>query len=292
MKYGKKTRVNPHQHNSSIKVDAKKTFQLWADEKKDENALRWRENNEKRIRFVSKYSCDVIDKLTLEEYCKGSDSFCRLIRVDLNGLASMGNAYPATFGIYIKKDTEQICLSKTFENKFGDDTDAAFRFIKKEIINCIKGFRTEGFDVVNSVKLNRMFLYKLLLIYYPDDMYPVCSKGTLKKYCDYFGISYSEDEEMYVGIQRILDWKNKSSLLRKINNAYLMYFGGWLITTDQSIDYNELIDSEEQENDINIPCTPSEILIEGDKVKYICGHCGYSFVKTTRCPECGQLVKE
>ena len=44
---------------------------------------------------------------------------------------------------------------------------------------------------------------------------------------------------------------------------------------------------------INSPMKPKDIIIKKDgQIMYICGRCGKTFVKSPRCPECGQLVKE
>lgn len=46
-------------------------------------------------------------------------------------------------------------------------------------------------------------------------------------------------------------------------------------------------------NDINFPMKPKGIIRKNEgKTLYICGRCGKSFVRASRCPECGQLVKE
>lgn len=45
--------------------------------------------------------------------------------------------------------------------------------------------------------------------------------------------------------------------------------------------------------DINTPMEPKSRILESDgSSKYICGRCGNCFLKSPRCPECGQLVKE
>ena len=44
---------------------------------------------------------------------------------------------------------------------------------------------------------------------------------------------------------------------------------------------------------INIPMKPQNtIRKQNGDIRYICGRCGHSFLKSQRCPECGQLVKE
>ena len=47
------------------------------------------------------------------------------------------------------------------------------------------------------------------------------------------------------------------------------------------------------DNDINIPLRPKYRSRKNDgSIKYVCARCYASFLKASRCPECGQLVKE
>ena len=57
----------------------------------------------------------------------------------------------------------------------------------------------------------------------------------------------------------------------------------------------ELLDDVEVDNidDINTPKKPKNRIRKADgSMQYICGRCGTIFNKASRCPECGQLVKE
>ena len=46
-------------------------------------------------------------------------------------------------------------------------------------------------------------------------------------------------------------------------------------------------------NSINIPMAPkSKNMGEDGNIRYICGRCGSTYLKSLRCPECGQLVKD
>lgn len=46
-------------------------------------------------------------------------------------------------------------------------------------------------------------------------------------------------------------------------------------------------------SDINTPMEPkSRIRGEDGIIRYVCGRCGSTYLKSPRCPECGQLVKE
>lgn len=58
--------------------------------------------------------------------------------------------------------------------------------------------------------------------------------------------------------------------------------GGSIICKTQSVS-----------DDINTPLRPKTIIRKADgSVRYVCGRCEESFLKSQRCPECGQLVKE
>ncbi|MCR5383139.1 MAG: hypothetical protein K6E72_00640 [Saccharofermentans sp.] len=55
----------------------------------------------------------------------------------------------------------------------------------------------------------------------------------------------------------------------------------------------DAIEFSQNNDDINIPMNPqSRIQSPDGLLSYICGRCGMRFVKSPRCPECGQLVKE
>ena len=57
----------------------------------------------------------------------------------------------------------------------------------------------------------------------------------------------------------------------------------------------EILDSIEAVtvDDINTPMKPKSRIRKPDgTISYICGRCDKGFLKSSRCPECGQLVKE
>ena len=206
-------------------------------------------NDKLRSSFVDDYPIDKIKGMTLDQYCKGEKSFSFRLRRELQCLASMGNAWPDTFGIYINKSTNEICLSKTYKKLYGNNYMGAFKCIKSDIVDLLSDFKTKSFDVTVGSRLNKMLVYKLLLVYYPNDTFPVCAKTTVKKYCDYFSLPCSDRDEIYVGIKTILDWKNKCSCFSAWSYQKMMWFLGWLITSNYKIVGSTLVD--EKENDIN-----------------------------------------
>ena len=200
---------------------------------------------ELRAAFVNEYNFERIKNLTIDEYCRGEESYTRKVKYDLKSLASMGNAYPDTFGVYERKDDRSLALSKTFERLSNGNVEEAFEIIKDEIYKLLSEFPERGFEVVKDIHLNKMFVYKLLLIYYPDDTFPVCSRGTLQQYCECVGIELDKNAEMYVGIQKLLNWKSQVSHFDNWNNSKLMRFCDWLVRSGHKIDGELLMDKNE-----------------------------------------------
>lgn len=211
---------------------------------------------ELRAEFVKKYPIDRINTLTIDEYCRGDDSFIRTIRYNLQGLASMGNAYPDVFGLYARKGNDEIALSRTFDKLSNGDIDKAFIIIKNEIHTLLTSFNDRGFDVIRELHLNNMYIYKLLIIYYPDRVFHVCARAKLESYCNCVGLSIKKNDEMSVGIQKLLDWKNKVSLFSEWNNSRLMSFCDWLDSKSYYIDGSELIKNGKKSNEWLISGNP------------------------------------
>lgn len=93
-----------------------------------------------RKRFVADYPVDSIMDISQDEFLLGlvnENTFCNRLRYDMQVLASMGDAFPATFGIYYKKGYG-IKLNKTFEKIYGNNIEKAFWAIKNEIVRIMK----------------------------------------------------------------------------------------------------------------------------------------------------------
>lgn len=188
-----------------------------------------------REEFVKQYPIDRIANLTFDEYCRDEESFTKKIRWDLRWLASMGNAYPDTFGIYVKKETGEVAMSKTFDKLCNGNVDVAFKTIISEIVKLLSDFDKVGFEAINGIHLNKMFVYKLLLIYYPERTFHVCARGTLQQYCECVGLQLDTRDEMYVGIQKLLEWKETEEAFSGWDNTRLMWFCDFLVRSNYCI---------------------------------------------------------
>ena len=91
-----------------------------------------------RERFTNTFTTDAILNLSQKEYYYpgNNNSFCYRLKEDLVSLASMGNAYPSVFGVYVRSDGIRK-LNPTLQKMFGDDYDRALQYQKRQIVSLI-----------------------------------------------------------------------------------------------------------------------------------------------------------
>lgn len=197
------------------------------------------EKEAKRLRadFVSDYPIDSIKDISLFDFMVGIENrktFCSRIRYDMQVLASMGNAFPSTFGVYYKKGYG-IKLSKTYERLFGDNSERAFESIKGEIVDLLRSVEKDDFSFMESSDLNSTFICKLIIIYYPEKVFPVCTKSALENYCRVLGMNYDEEENMLISMQSLLNHKENLGEVSTWSDYIYMRFGDWLWDNDYTI---------------------------------------------------------
>lgn len=221
-----------------------------------------------RKKFIKDFSADKLLDMSLNDYLlspKGygnEASFCRRIRYELEGLAHMGNAFPDVFGLYMKSG-KSIELSPTLKKKFGNDIHAAFDSIKKQIIELLENVEKKDYEAISKCKLNSLFKFKLLLVYYPDQFIPVCAKGTLDAYCDVVGVQVKNNEDMIYRNIALLEWKNMYSPFAQWSNSVFMLFVDWIWRAKKKIDTSGLkkshgTDAEKIENELEALCVEGE----------------------------------
>lgn len=182
-----------------------------------------------RAMFLSDYPIESIKMLSLNDYIfapKGYGnpySFCRRMRYETKWIASMGNAWPDVFGIYLKGGTE-IKLSKTFSELYGSDYSEAFKSIKNEIFDLLKAAERDEHETIAASILNSIFKYKLLLIYYPQKYIPVCTKATMRGYFEAVGLEYDPEQPMIYQNLELVHFKEKSPEFREWSNWLFMTF--------------------------------------------------------------------
>lgn len=213
-----------------------------------------------REKFVKDFPKESLEKMSLSDYLiakegyGNSESFCRRIRHKLEAIAHMGNSRYDVFGIYYSDGT-QLKMSRTFEKKFGKDFDEAFIYIKKEILKLFDEVEKGNFDFVDKCELNSLFVYKLLMIYYPNIFFPICTKTKLDECMMRIGIAGDENTRMVYKNLKLAQWKSAYAEVSKWSNSIVMSFCFWLRERDYIIDYDPHVEKlhqiEEIDNEIS-----------------------------------------
>lgn len=181
-----------------------------------------------RDEFIKDYPIDKIENLTLQEFiieAKGAHTFCKRLRYDLQGLGTMGDARPDIFGIYKKDNT--VKLSRTFKNIYENDYEAAFFEIKKEVVRLLYSIENDDYRYYENCKLNRLFKNKLLMVYFPDKVIPVCVEKTLNDYCECVGF-YSSEKSFILKDLALKRFKESHVEFENLSNSQFMGFCDWL----------------------------------------------------------------
>ncbi len=188
--------------------------------------------------FQRDYPIEKIEAMSMDEYMfvparDGAQAytFCNRIDKEMDTICHSGNVRPNIYGIYCSGG--KIKISPSFASC--QDTDVVFRIVKQEILFLLRGVAKGNFDVVKNCKLNSSFKYKLLAIYFPDLIVPVQTKWLLDEYCDRVGVMYYPKEEMVYRNIALRKWKDNNPEISDWNNSVLMYFCGWLVSTEKRL---------------------------------------------------------
>lgn len=229
---------------------------LYEKEKMDDDIARYERAQEEKEDFLSRFPIDSIKSLGLDEYAfvssadGDSHSFCTTMYSELEEIAHTGNAYTHMFGIYYKKGKE-LALSTTYSNNFGNDFDKAFEQIKSDIYELLDGVENDNYTVVEKSKLNSLFRYKLLAVYFPKKFLPICTKDMMESICKTMGVSLGDREMIYSNID-LRKIKESSPLTRNWNNGVFLGFCRWLNDNKSKIlaySKKELLEAANQVDD-------------------------------------------
>ncbi len=160
--------------------------------------------------FVSTYTPEKILSLSLDEYYHTGyrNTFCYRLEKGLVEYSSMGNVFPDAYRVYIGSDN---CphIFRGLKDRFGEDHEAAFAYIKKEIIRLIDAGKNNDYKFICNSVLDQRVRFKILSVYYPDSYFPVCGLPTARDYCDVFGIGRSSSETMLDLNMKLSTWSRK-----------------------------------------------------------------------------------
>lgn len=189
--------------------------------------------------FISEFPRNMIELIPMDRFLFSpagygyDDTFCRQLMY--SPLASMGNAFPSIFGIYLKGGTE-LKLSDTYKDIFGTDVEAAFREVKNDIIELLKAAERLDYDGIEKCKLNSAFKNILIAVYYPSLFLPAPTTTALDAYCDALCYSFPEDASMAYRNHMLVEWMENVPACSEWDCFVLMRFCDWLWRTGKKID--------------------------------------------------------
>ncbi len=183
--------------------------------------------------FQETFPIEAIPNLTLEDYIyvpydeyNPSNSFCSRIWREANIMSSKGDIRTNTFGIYMMNNQPHIWGK--YLDPFGDDVEAAFKYLKDKIYNLLTEVERDNYDAVVVCPINRAFRYKLLEIYFPDKLIHVHTESTLNYYCDCVGLTYDPKQEQIYRNLALVKWRDSVPGISDWNNSVFMSFCDWL----------------------------------------------------------------
>ncbi len=206
----------------------------------------------RRQNFVNKYTNEVILGLSQAEYnfAGKEDTFCYRIQRDLSCLSSMGNAFPAVFGVYVNLD-HRVRLSRNLEAMFGTDFDGALEYQKEQIVSLINAGKEQDFRFIENSDVNQQFRFKILSVYSPDIYFPVCTRPTAEAYCNALGIKYSSYSTMLDLVISLSTWA-RNNLPKDWSLYHAMALSDWLWrenrTLNESTSYADSVVSRKPVN--------------------------------------------
>jgi len=188
--------------------------------------------------FVRRFPKESIQQMTMEDYLfspKGfgyDNTFCR--RLMYSPIASMGNNFPAIFGIYLKEGKVRT-LSASFK-PFGNDFDGAFDRVKNDIVGVLDAAERGDYVSIEKSKLNSAFKQILIATYFPEMYMPAPTSKTLNAYCHALGFDFSKKISLAEKNHHLVEWMKSAPICEGWNSFLLMRFCDWLWRSNQSID--------------------------------------------------------
>ena len=194
-----------------------------------------------REKFVKKYTSDRILNLTQEEYHYSGkeNTFCYSLEYGLGALASMGNAFPSVFGVYVAANHE-LKMSSHLQKIYRNDYAGALTYQKKQIVSLIKAGNEKNYRAIENSTINQQFRFKILSIYCPNSFFPVCTRPTAEAYCKIAGLRLSDNASMLDLNLALVKWAH-NNLPHDWDLFQSMYFIDWLWRDDRKFDYTTTI---------------------------------------------------
>ena len=186
--------------------------------------------------FVSCYTADRIRSLMLDEYYHTGlqDTFCYRLEKGLKEYSSMGNVFPDAYRVYIGSDNMPH-IFRGLEAQFENNYEAAFSYVKQEIVKLIEAGEKEDWKFIRNSKLDQRVRFKLLSVFFPEKYFPVCAMPSARDYCDVFGIGRKSSDTMMDLNIKLKDWSRRY-LPTDWSLYYAMALSEWLRRNQRHLD--------------------------------------------------------
>lgn len=152
------------------------------------------------------------------------DTFCCWVYSKLNEIATTGNLRPDIFGIYYRNGNE-LSLSRTFKREYDNDFEAAYNEIRRQIVWLLEDVSMDKYDVIEKVDLAKLFVYKILVVYFPDKFLPICVKKMMEEVCVAMDLPFSDKKKviLYDNI-KLREMKEEHQSIRYWDNETFLGF--------------------------------------------------------------------
>ena len=102
----------------------------------------------------------------------------------------------------------------------------------------------DNFEAVKDCRLNSLFRYKLLVVYFPEKFLPVCTRDMMEEICNTMGMTFGNREMVYSNIE-LRNIKESNPLTRDWNNSVFLGFCRWIVEKRKiDVSFAEEIDDE------------------------------------------------
>ncbi len=136
--------------------------------------------------------------------------------------------------MYLNSQSQPI-IDKSLSKIYGNNYEAAFVHIKKEIIRLLEAGEKGDYCYIKGSKINQQFRFKLLCVYFPDKYFPVCTRPRAEKYCNALGITILSTDTMTDLNHKLVQWKNQR-LPTEWTLFHAMAFSEWLLQRHIKLD--------------------------------------------------------
>ena len=175
---------------------------------------RYRELEEIRREFTSKFQRSRIPLLTLDEYVQGKgskDSFCYWVERKLSDLGRIQGATADKFGVYFSKERNSYRFVKKYKNQ-----DDALRGVLNEISILLSAAEKNDMASVRNASVSPMFKGKILFLYYPNKYLNIFSERYIDDFLREIPLALPNDNpDVLKKGELLLTFKSNDEILSK-----------------------------------------------------------------------------